>query len=146
MRNTPLNILQKKIKSLSPNLQRLVHHALIHTSEKKRKIRRPKNKAKAHSSNTLVSEEDIPTQENMKNVFGYIADKFEFFHTKITDLKSAPGLCKSSYILNQKLEALRSSKEKICAEGQVSREFSSKVPKGFSIDNHGSYGLKLISD
>lgn len=112
MRKTPLDALKTRIKSLSPNLRKAVHLVLNHSTETRRKVKKCIKKKKIMAYNNWTSDKIIPLEHNMNNVYGYMRNKFETFHSKITSLKSRPGLCQSSYMLNQKLEELRSSKEK----------------------------------
>ncbi|CAI2360899.1 unnamed protein product [Moneuplotes crassus] len=124
MRQTPFSALKTRIKSLSPNLRKAVHLALSHSTETKRKAKKCIKKKKIVAYNNWASDKLIPLEHNMSNVLGYMRSKFESFHSKITSLKSSPGLCQSSYMLNQKLEELRSSKEKSSDELQISREMN----------------------
>ncbi|CAI2386042.1 unnamed protein product [Moneuplotes crassus] len=124
MRKTPLENLKARIRSLSPDINKVVQSALSHSNKRSKRDKKSKKKFKGKDCRKGISTGLIPIEENMKKVFGYVSNKFETLHSKITDLKSSPGLCQSSYILNQKLMKLQSSKEKISTEDQVLRVHS----------------------
>ncbi|CAI2359243.1 unnamed protein product [Moneuplotes crassus] len=112
MRKTPLDNLKSRIRSLSPKMKRLTQQAFSNTSVKSTRMKKCKKKSKAEEYEKLSNHQSIPFEEDMQKVFGYMMTKFDSFHSKISDLKSRPGLCRSPFILNRKLEKLQSSKEK----------------------------------
>lgn len=112
MRKTPLDSLKSRIRSLSPKMKRITQKSFSNASVKDTRVKRWKKKSKAEEFEKLNCNQSIPMEEDMQNIFGYMMTKFGSFHSKISDLKSRPGLCKSPFILSQKLEKLQSSKEK----------------------------------
>ncbi|CAI2360340.1 unnamed protein product [Moneuplotes crassus] len=124
MRKTPLEKIRNRIKSLSPTLKRATQIALGSSTEERKRC---KKKDKVKPYNNWTSDKTILFEENMKNVYGYVFNKFGAFHSEITDLKSSSGICKSPYILNQKLEELKCSKEKIWGKDKLSRVFNDNV-------------------
>lgn len=106
-RRNPIEFLMKKIKALSPNTSRNFSLTKNQTTDRNKKIKKPKKKEEKKI--TVFNGEFVPLEESMKETF----EKYMFddLHSKIRDLKKDKGLCQSPFVLKEKLEKIKLGKD-----------------------------------
>ncbi|CAI2385486.1 unnamed protein product [Moneuplotes crassus] len=116
----PLDILKNKVKSLSPFQRKIIQSAYLHSIELKSKVMKKTEKSNKSSGN---------------EEFGHLApaiNKFNDLTRKVMDAKCASGPCKSSFVLNKKLETIKLIKERICPFDKQTRAFSCDTDNEFT--------------
>ncbi|CAI2366600.1 unnamed protein product [Moneuplotes crassus] len=140
VKQTTSRIMRNKINSLSPQKRNILSFIAGQAIETNKRVKRHKQlnlqmKQKFRvqsppSSNTSKRRhhEEIfdpsPPVLNTGTLSPKFITKFDQLHYKLKDLKSSPGVCQSSFMLNKKLKEIHSNKEGIHPEGKLFKVFN----------------------